>query len=77
MERVIRSLFVLTLVVSIVGGILFVLAQIVALTMGSLDLLKALNGTWKEPLVLTCSLCAVVAFALQYLDPRIAEEAEK
>lgn len=74
MYKVLKALFVITLAISLLGGIGFVLAQSVGLISGNLALLKTLNKQWKTPIVQICSVCAVFAFLLHYFVPAPSPE---
>lgn len=65
-RRAIEVIFVLALAVLLLGGILFVAAQAVALTAGQGDWLGFFNESVKPPLCIAASVCAVAGFLLSY-----------
>ena len=64
--RLVRLAFVTTLALSLVGGLLFLAAQVVAIVAGQAAWLAVLNETVKIPVVVSSSLCAIFAFLLLY-----------
>ncbi|MEX5305549.1 hypothetical protein RF644_07275 [Kocuria sp. CPCC 205258] len=66
LHRIVLNIFTLTLGVSLLGGILLVLAQTVALVIGQGLWLVFLNDTAKIPVVIAASVCAVAGFLLSY-----------
>jgi TctA family transporter len=65
-RRAIEVIFVLTLAALLLGGILFVTGQAVALIAGQGDWLVFLNDYVKTPLCIAASVCAVAGFLLSY-----------
>ena len=65
----VRSAFVLTLGISLLGGLLFVAAQALAIITGQGSWLAPLNQTGKIPVVVAASLCAIFGFLLTYASP--------
>lgn len=65
-RRAIEVLFVLTLAVLLVGGVVFVAGQAIALVAGQGDWLKLLNSAIKAPICIAASICAVAGFLLSY-----------
>lgn len=66
LHRITLGIFTLTLGVSLLGGILLVLAQAAALVIGQGPWLVFLDGTAKTPVVIAASVCAVAGFVLSY-----------
>ncbi|MET4591757.1 hypothetical protein [Arthrobacter sp. 754] len=65
-RRAIEVLFVLTLAALLLGGIVFVLGQAVALILGQGSWLAFFNETVKIPMCIAASVCAVAGFLLSY-----------
>ena len=81
LHRIVLGIFTLTLGISLLGGILLVLAQTVALVIGQGPWLVFLNDTAKIPVVIAASVCAVAGFLLSYrthapalVDPQEARQ---
>lgn len=65
-RRATEVIFVLALAALLLGGVLFVTAQAVALIGGQGDWLGFFNDSLKPPLCIAASLCAVAGFLLGY-----------
>ncbi len=65
-RRAIEVLFVLTLAALLLGGIVFVAGQAIALVAGQGDWLTLLNDTIKAPMCIAASICAIAGFLLSY-----------
>jgi hypothetical protein len=65
-QRTITCIFTLTLGLSLIGGIVLVLAQAVALAAGQGALLTGLSDALKAPVCIAASLCAIAGFLLSY-----------
>lgn len=65
-RRAIQAIFVLTLATLLLGGILFVAGQAIALVAGQGDWLEFFNDSVKPPLCIAASVCAVAGFLLSY-----------
>jgi hypothetical protein len=65
-RRAIAVIFVLTLATLLLGGILFVAGQAIALIAGQGDWLEFFNDAVKPPLCFAASVCAVAGFLLSY-----------
>ena len=65
-RRAIEVVFVLTLAALLLGGLLFVTGQAIALVAGQGDWLVFLNDYVKTPICITASVCAVAGFLLSY-----------
>ena len=65
-RRAIEAIFVLTLAALLLGGILFVAGQAIALIAGQGDWLEFFNDFVKPPLCIAASVCAVAGFLLSY-----------
>ncbi|WP_455836160.1 hypothetical protein [Pseudarthrobacter siccitolerans] len=65
-RRAVEVLFVLTLAALLVGGVLFVAGQAIALVAGQGDWLTLLNETIKTPMCIAASVCAIAGFLLSY-----------
>lgn len=81
LQRLLLGIFTVTLGVSLLGGILLVLAQAVALLAGQGPWLVFLNDTAKLPVVTAASVCAVAGFLLSYRvhtpAPTVPEAAQR
>jgi membrane protein implicated in regulation of membrane protease activity len=65
-RRAIEVLFVLTLAALLLGGVVFVLGQAVALILGQGSWLAFFNETVKIPMCIAASVCAIAGFLLSY-----------
>jgi hypothetical protein len=65
-RRATEVLFVLTLAALLIGGIVFVAGQAIALVAGQGHWLTLLNDTIKAPLCIAASICAIAGFLLSY-----------
>jgi hypothetical protein len=65
-RRIIEVIFVLTLATLLLGGIVFVTGQAVALIAGQGQWLEFFNEFIKTPMCITASVCAVAGFLLSY-----------
>jgi membrane protein implicated in regulation of membrane protease activity len=65
-RRAIEVLFVLTLAALLLGGIVFVAGQAIALVAGQGHWLTLLNATIKAPMCIAASICAIAGFLLSY-----------
>jgi hypothetical protein len=65
-RRAVEVLFVLTLAALLLGGVVFVIGQAVALITGQGDWLTRLNETIKTPMCIAASVCAIAGFLLSY-----------
>ena len=65
-RRAIEVLFVLTLAALLLGGVVFVSWQAVALILGQGSWLAFFNDTVKMPICIAASVCAVTGFLLSY-----------
>lgn len=66
LQRVISAAFVVTLAVSLVGGVLLVAGQALALVIGRGQWLTFLDATAKAPICVAASVCAIAGFLLSY-----------
>ncbi|RDV09988.1 MULTISPECIES: hypothetical protein [unclassified Arthrobacter] len=65
-RRAIEVLFVLTLAALLLGGIVLVAGQAIALVAGQGHWLTLLNDTIKAPMCIAASICAIAGFLLSY-----------
>lgn len=65
-RKAVEVLFVLTLAALLLGGIVFVLGQAVALVFGQGSWLAFFNDTVKIPMCIAASVCAIAGFLLGY-----------
>jgi membrane protein implicated in regulation of membrane protease activity len=65
-RRASEVIFVLTLAALLLGGVLFVAGQAIALVAGQGDFLRFFNESVKPPLCVAASVCAVAGFLLSY-----------
>jgi membrane protein implicated in regulation of membrane protease activity len=66
LNKAVEVLFVLTLAALLVGGVLFVTGQAIALIFGQGSWLAFFNETIKPPMCIAASICAVAGFLLSY-----------
>ena len=69
-RRAIEVLFVLTLAALLVGGVMFVAGQAVALIAGQGEWLEFFNTSIKTPMCVAASVCAIAGFLLSYKHPQ-------
>ena len=65
-RRTIEIIFVLTLAALLLGGVLFVAGQAIALIAGQGEWLEFLNDSIKTPMCIAASMCAIAGFLLNY-----------
>jgi hypothetical protein len=65
-RKAIEVIFVLTLAVLLVGGVLFVAGQALGLIFGQGGVLEFFNTTVKAPICIAASVCAIAGFLLSY-----------
>jgi hypothetical protein len=65
-RKAIEVIFVLTLAVLLVGGVLFVAGQALGLIFGQGGLLEFFNTAVKVPICIAASVCAIAGFLLSY-----------
>ncbi|MFF1253823.1 hypothetical protein ACFVYC_15175 [Pseudarthrobacter sp. NPDC058329] len=65
-QRALEVPFVLTLAALLLGGVVYVTGQAVALIAGQGDWLELLNDTIKTPMCIAASICAITGFLLSY-----------
>lgn len=65
-RRAVEALFVITLAASLLGGIVFVAGQALALVAGQGAWLGFFNNAVKTPMCIAASLCAIAGFLLSY-----------
>lgn len=70
MRNILNAIFVITIGLSIAGGIVFVLLQIIGIVPGNLEFLKSLNANIKPIIVVTCSIAAIASFLMHYFEPK-------
>jgi uncharacterized protein (DUF3084 family) len=76
-RRAIQATFVLTLAVLLLGGVVFVAGQAIALIAGQSDWLQFFNDAFKPPLCIAASVCAVAGFLLSYKGHQKQEQARQ
>lgn len=76
-RRAVEVLFVLTLAALLLGGVVFVIGQAVALIAGQGDWLTLLNETIKIPMCIAASVCAIAGFLLSYKRHQNQEQPQK
>jgi len=76
-RRAIEVLFVLTLAALLVGGIVFVVGQAVALILGQGSWLAFFNDTVKLPMCMAASVCAIAGFLLSYRSSQNQEQPQE
>ena len=65
-RRTIQAIFVVTLALLLLGGVVFVAGQVIALIAGQGDWLQFFNDAFKPPLCIAASVCAIAGFLLSY-----------
>jgi membrane protein implicated in regulation of membrane protease activity len=65
-RRALEALFVITLAASLLGGVVFVAGQALALAAGQGEWLGFFNTTVKTPMCIAASLCALAGYLLSY-----------
>ncbi len=76
-RRAVEVLFVLTLAALLIGGVVFVTGQAVALIAGQGVWLTLLNETIKTPMCIAASACAIAGFLLSYKRHQNQEQPQK
>jgi hypothetical protein len=76
-RRAVEVLFVLTLAALLIGGVVFVTGQAVALIAGQGGWLTLLNETIKTPMCIAASACAIAGFLLSYKRHQNQEQPQK
>jgi hypothetical protein len=76
-RRAIEVIFVLTLAALLLGGVVFVAGQAIALIAGQGDWLQFFNDSFKPPLCIVASVCAVTGFLLSYKHQQKKVEAPR
>lgn len=74
-RRAVEVVFVLTLAAFLLGGVVFVMSQAVALIAGQGEWLPLLNETIKTPMCIAASVCAIAGFLLSYTHRQKQEQA--
>ncbi|MFB9857122.1 hypothetical protein [Paenarthrobacter aurescens] len=64
--KLLQTVFVLTLAALLLGGVVFVAGQAIALTAGNSEWLTFLNDSLKNPMCIAASICAIAGFLLSY-----------
>ena len=73
--RLIRTLFVITLVLFLTGGFVLVAAQAVEIVLGNGAAVVELGERLGPPTFIVSTICGLFAFALEYLQPHGADTA--
>lgn len=69
LRHAINAIFVISLAVLLVAGIVFVAGQALALVTGQGGWLAVLNEAVKGPACIAASVCALAGFLLSYKNP--------
>ena len=69
LRNTINAIFVISLAVLLIAGIVFVAGQALALITGQGDWLAVLNEAVKGPACIAASVCAIAGFLLSYKTP--------
>ncbi|WP_314193793.1 hypothetical protein [uncultured Arthrobacter sp.] len=69
LRNTINTIFVISLAVLLIAGIVFVAGQALALITGQGDWLAVLNEAVKGPACVAASVCAIAGFLLSYKAP--------
>jgi hypothetical protein len=73
-RRAVEAVFVLTLAILLVGGVVFVAGQAVALIAGQGQWLEFFNNSVKDPMCIAASACAIAGFLLSYKRRQAQEQ---
>jgi hypothetical protein len=76
-RRAIEVLFVLTLAALLLGGVVFVAGQAIALTAGQGGWLEFFNESIKTPMCIAASVCAIAGFLLSYRRDQNQEQPQE
>lgn len=76
-RRAIEVLFVLTLAALLLGGVVLVTGQAIALIAGHGGLLEFFNESIKTPMCIAASVCAIAGFLLSYRRHQNKEQPEE
>ena len=76
-RKAVEVLFILTLAALLLGGIVFVLGQAVALVFGQGSWLAFFNDTVKIPMCIAASVCAIAGFLLSYKRSQNQEQPQE
>jgi hypothetical protein len=74
-RRTTEIIFVLTLAALLLGGVLYVTGQALAMIAGQGEWLALINDYVKTPMCIAASVCAVAGFLLSYGNHRKPAEA--
>ncbi|UKA53914.1 hypothetical protein LFT45_19745 [Arthrobacter sp. FW305-BF8] len=69
LQHTINAVFVISLALLLIAGIVFVAGQALALITGHGDWLAVLNEAVKGPACIAASVCAIAGFLLSYKKP--------
>lgn len=69
LRHTIEAIFVVSLAVLLIAGIVFVAGQALALVTGQGGWLAVLNEAVKGPACIAASVCAIAGFLLSYRNP--------
>ncbi|WP_087871846.1 hypothetical protein [Arthrobacter globiformis] len=69
LRRTVNAVFVASLALLLIAGIVFVAGQALALVTGQGEWLEALNEGVKAPACIAASVCAIAGFLLSYRQP--------
>ncbi|CAI3803875.1 hypothetical protein [Pseudarthrobacter sp. MM222] len=69
-KRAIEVIFVLTLAALLLGGVMFVTGQAIALIAGQGEWLNFFDQSVKTPMCFAASVCAIAGFLLSYKHPQ-------
>ena len=69
LHNTINAIFVISLALLLIAGIVFVAGQALALISGQGDWLAVLNESVKGPACIAASVCAIAGFLLSYKAP--------
>lgn len=71
--RITRSVFTVATVLLLVGGLVIVGIQAVALVVGRGDWMTAVSESLEPPTFIAASVAGILAFALSYTRPAVGE----
>ena len=69
LRHIVNAIFVVSLALLLIAGIVFVAGQALALITGQGDWLAVLNEAVKGPACIAASVCAIAGFLLSYKAP--------
>lgn len=72
-QKLVYTVFLVTIAVAVFGGILLVLSQLIGLIFGFESLVSAPNGWFKTVLCIAASISSLAVYFLVYVKPTASE----